>query len=126
MSKRSKRVRRTFTPEFKAEAVSLCRAGDRTIGQVAKDLGLTDSALRDWVKLAEAEEQPATKDALSAEERGELQELRKRVKRLEMEREILKKAAVRSIRRCNTLLRPRGALHASSPSSSGVLVAAAG
>ena len=93
MTKRSKRVRRAFTPEFKAEAVRLCRLGDRTVAQVAKDLGLTDSVLREWVKLAEAEDAPPPRDALAAEEREELVELRKRVKRLEMEREILKKAA---------------------------------
>ena len=41
-----KRPRRTFTPEFKAEAVSLCRAGVRSIAQVSKDLDLTETALR--------------------------------------------------------------------------------
>jgi transposase len=127
MAKRKqKRPRRSFTDEFKADAVRLCKSGDRTIGQVAKDLDLTETALREWVHRAEAVASQTSVDALTGEERDELRELRKRVKRLEMEREILKKAAVRSIRRCNTLLRPRGALHASSPSSSGVLVAAAG
>ena len=45
-----KRKRRTFSPEFKAKAVRLCRTGSRSIGQVAKDLELTESALRNWVK----------------------------------------------------------------------------
>ena len=44
-----KRPRRTFTPAFKAEAVRLCRIGDRSIAQVAKDLDLTETALREWV-----------------------------------------------------------------------------
>jgi len=47
-----KRPRRTFTPEFKAEAVRLCRVGDRSIAQVAKDLDLTETALREWVHRA--------------------------------------------------------------------------
>lgn len=41
---KKKRRRRHFTPEFKAEAVRLCRAGDRTIAQVAQDLDLTETA----------------------------------------------------------------------------------
>ena len=94
MAKRkAKRPRRSFTDEFKADAVRLCKAGDRTIGQVAKDLDLTETALREWVSRADSAASASPADALSAEERDELRELRKRVKRLEMEREILKKAA---------------------------------
>jgi len=88
----NKRKRRYFSPEFKAEAVRLCRVGDRTIAKVARDLGLTTSALRDWVKLADFEERAPT-TALASSESSELTELRKRVRQLEMEREILKKAA---------------------------------
>jgi transposase-like protein len=87
----NKRKRRYFSPEFKAEAVRLCRVGDRTIAKVAKDLDLTTSALRDWVKVADLEERAPT--AVASSEGGELVELRKRVRQLEMEREILKKAA---------------------------------
>jgi transposase-like protein len=88
----AKRKRRSFTDEFKADAVRLCR-GDRSVGQVAKDLDLTETALREWVHRADVEA-AAAKDpgALSTAEREELAELRRRVKRLEMEREILKKA----------------------------------
>jgi len=89
----AKRKRRTFTPEFKAEAVRLCRAGDRNVGQVARDLDLTETALREWLKRAEVDEGNGPKEALTSAERDELTELRRRVKRLEMEREILKKAA---------------------------------
>lgn len=85
--------RRVFTPEFKAEAVQLCKAGDRSIAQVAKDLGIPENPLRNWVKLAEAAPpSPPVPEALSAVEREELLRLRKQVKRLEMERDILKKA----------------------------------
>src|SRR4051812_17700255 len=90
MAKRKKRV---FTPAFRAEAARLCKQGDRSIGQVAKDLDLTEGSLREWVKRAEAASVEAPNDALRDAERAELNELRKRVKRLEMEREILKKAA---------------------------------
>lgn len=89
----AKRKRRAFSAEFKAEAVRLCRLGDRTIGQVAADLDLTETALRDWVKRASPEQASEGAAAMSTDERSELLELRKRVKRLEMEREILKKAA---------------------------------
>ena len=93
MAKLQRRKRRAFSPEFKAEAVRLCGVGDRTIGQVAADLDLTETAVREWVKRADEEAAPPSADALAASERDELKELRKRVKRLEMEREILKKAA---------------------------------
>ena len=94
MTKReAKRKRRSFTAEFKAEAVRLCRVGDRSIGQVATDLDLTETALRAWVKSADVDAGNGPPGALTTEERDELRELRRRVKRLEMEREILKKAA---------------------------------
>jgi transposase len=89
----AKRKRRAFTAEFKADAVRLCRAGDRSIGQVAKDLGLTETALREWVRRAEADAGTPGEGELTTAERTELAELRRRVKRLETERDILKKAA---------------------------------
>ena len=87
------RKRRSFTAEFKAEAVGLCRVGDRTIRQVAKELDLTETALREWVRRAEIDAGVGPKDALTTAEREELQRLRRENKRLLMEREILKKAA---------------------------------
>jgi transposase-like protein len=89
----AKRKRRSFTPEFKAEAVRLCRVGDRTIGQVAADLDLTETALRDWVKRAAVDSGEGPPGALTSAERDELTRLRRENKRLQMEREILKKAA---------------------------------
>ena len=50
---KKRRPRRSFTPEFKAEIVELCQRGDRSVGQVAKDFDLTETAVRDWVKQAE-------------------------------------------------------------------------
>jgi transposase len=89
----SNRTRRQFSDEFKADAVKLCQLGDRSIAKVAKDLGLTDGSLRQWVRQAEADANPQQSDALSTAERHELAVLRKEIKYLRMEREILKKAA---------------------------------
>lgn len=88
-----KRKRRTFTAEFKADAVRLCKAGGQSIGAVAKSLNLTETALRDWVRRSEVDAGKGPAGALTTVEREEFSELRRRVKRLEMEREILKKAA---------------------------------
>lgn len=87
------RKRRKFDASFKAEAVRLCKVGDRSIREVAKDLDLTETALREWVKRAEVDAGDGPANALTTAEREELARLRKQVKRLEMEREILKKAA---------------------------------
>jgi transposase-like protein len=87
-----KRKRRKFTKEFKAEAVRLCRVGDRSIGQIARDLELTETALRAWCKQAAVDHGENATGALTTAEREELGRLRREVKRLEMEREVLKKA----------------------------------
>jgi len=89
----ARRKRRQFTDEFKADAVRLVTHGGQSVGEVARNLDLTVNALREWVKLAELDVGESPKGALTAAEREELGELRRRVKRLEMEREILKKAA---------------------------------
>jgi transposase-like protein len=89
----AKRKRRAFTPEFKGEAVRLCRVGDRSIRQVATDLDLTETALREWVKRADVDAGQGPPGALTTAEREELTRLRRENKRLQMEREILKKAA---------------------------------
>ncbi len=89
----AKRRRRKFDAEFKAEAVRLCKVGDRTIGQVAKDLDLTETALRAWVKQADIDTGKGPPGALTTAEREELARLRRENKRLQMERDILKAAA---------------------------------
>lgn len=95
MSKsKQRRKRRQFSSEFKADAVQLCLAGDRSIKQIAKDLDLTETSLRSWVR--SAEETGSTEqrlDALSSAEREELRALRKENRELRRDREILKKAA---------------------------------
>lgn len=91
--KKQRRARRSFTPEFKAEAVRLCKVGDRSIAQVAVDLDLTETALREWVKRSDIDAGEGPPGALTSDERAELTRLRRENKRLQMEREILKKAA---------------------------------
>ena len=88
VKKKNRRERRKFTREFKTEAVRLVEVGRKSIPQVAQELDLTESALRNWVEQARSEKQ----GGLTADERMELTRLRREVKRLEMEREILKKA----------------------------------
>jgi len=87
-----KRKRRSFTKAYKAEVVELVRKGGRSIGVVAKELDLTETALREWVRRAEVDSGRGPVGALTTAEREELTQLRRRVKTLEMEREILKKA----------------------------------
>ena len=89
----SKRAKRSFTPEFKTEAVALVRASGKSIGRVAKDLGLTETALREWVRRAAEGRSLGGNSAVSPGEREELERLRKEVRTLRMERDFLKKAA---------------------------------
>src|SRR5262245_1879509 len=87
-----RRARRSFTEEFRAGAVRLVLDEGRTVGQVARDLDLTESALRTWVERARAD-RTRGKTGLTTEERAELARLRKENRQLREEREILKKAA---------------------------------
>jgi transposase len=84
------RRRRSFTSEFKAEIVERCRRGDRSIGQVARDFDLTETAVREWVKQAEVD--AGERAGLSSEERRELAELRRENRRLREDVEILRRA----------------------------------
>jgi transposase-like protein len=92
MSKQ-KRARRSHTREFKAETVKLVREGGRSVGQVAQELDLADSLIRNWLKQAEVDEGTGPAGALTTAEKAELSQLRREVKVLRMEREILKRAA---------------------------------
>lgn len=85
----AKRHRRKFTDEFKAETVKLIRESGRSVGSVSKELSLTETAVRSWVKRAEAS---GTADELGPDERAELRRLRKENQELRMEKEILRKA----------------------------------
>ena len=82
--------RHPYGPEFRAEAVRLARQPGSTVRQVAQDLGISSDTLQSWCHRATLAAAPG---ALTSPERIELVELRRRVKVLETEREILKKAA---------------------------------
>jgi transposase len=88
-----KRARRKFTAEYKAEVIRLVRGGGKTIGEVSRDLDLTESAVRQWVKQARIDVGEGGKGELTTVEHAELVALRRENKQLRMEREILKKAA---------------------------------
>ena len=90
MERKKPRARRSFTPEFKADIVDRCRAGDRTIAQVARDFDLTVSAVRNWVEQAEVDD--GRRPGLTTEERKELTELRRENRQLREDVGILKRA----------------------------------
>ena len=89
----ARRKKRKFTAEYKAEVVALCQRGDRSIGQVARDLDLTVSSVRSWVKQADIDAGKGPAGALTTDEREELRRLRRENRQLRMDREILKAAA---------------------------------
>jgi len=91
VGKKRSRPRRAFTPEFKAEIVELCQRGDRSVGQVAKDFDLTETAVRAWVKQAELDS-GSRSDGLTSDERAELAALRRENRRLREDNDILKRA----------------------------------
>ena len=86
-----KRSRRSFSEEFKAGAVRLVLEEGKTVGAAARDLDLTESALRNWVEQARADRTQG-RTGLTTAEREELARLRKENRVLQEEREILKKA----------------------------------
>lgn len=85
------RTRPPYPEQFRREAVALVRREGRSIRDVADSLGVSQQTLRMWVKQTQLDAGERS-DGLSSVEREELRELRKRVRRLEQEREILKQA----------------------------------
>ena len=89
---KARRTRRSFTDAYKTGAVRLVLDEGKTVAAAARDLGLTESSLRNWVEQARADRTKG-KTGLTTEERTELAALRKDNRELRMERDILKKAA---------------------------------
>jgi transposase len=87
-----RRARRQFDEEFKAQAVRLVVDDGKSVGAVARDLDLTESALRHWVERARAD-RTSGRTGLTTAEREELARLRRENRELRSERDLLKKAA---------------------------------
>jgi transposase len=83
------RRRREFTTEFKRDAVELVRATGRPIAQVAKELGIYDSTLGNWVRQAQIDD--GQRVGLTSDERARLGELERENTKLRMERDLLKR-----------------------------------
>ena len=83
---------RPYPKEFREGAVELARQGEHPIAEIAKELGIAESCLRNWLKRDQLDRRERD-DGLTSKEREELRELRRRVRRLEQEKEILRKAA---------------------------------
>lgn len=88
-----KKKRPTYTNEYKAEAVKLALSGDRSVGETARDIGISETALRRWIAQAEIDEGNNPSGALTTAERQELNRLRRELRQVKMERDFLKKAA---------------------------------
>lgn len=84
------RTRPPYSPEFRDKAVRLVRTSDKPASQIAEELGVSANSLRNWVRQAEID--GGTREGLTTDEREELRQLRRDNKRLQMERDILKKA----------------------------------
>ena len=90
VAKKKPRPRRAFTAEFKADIVEQCRKGDRSIGQVARDFDLTETAVREWVRQADID--TGERPGLTSAERDELAQLRRENRRLREDVELLRRA----------------------------------
>jgi transposase len=89
----AKKKRSKYDDNFRREAVRLLETrGDRTAGEVAESIGVSESMLWRWKKKFGGSDKPTTNESGDADSAAELKELRKRIRELEMERDILKKA----------------------------------
>lgn len=89
---KARRTRRSFTEDYKAGAVRLVLDEGKTVAAAARDLGLTESSLRNWVEQVRADRSKG-RTGLTTAEREELAHLRKEVRELRMERDLLKKVS---------------------------------
>jgi len=93
MAKHNKRrERRSFSEEYKQQVLEMIRAGDKSVSQICRDLELTESSVRRWIKLDQESNGPMTQNSLMETDQQELERLRTENKLLKTERDILKKA----------------------------------
>jgi transposase-like protein len=88
-----RKKRRSYTAEFKVEAARLATQGDKPIREIARNIGVSESALRRWVGQLDIDTGKGPPGALTTEERAELTQLRREIRQIRMERDFLKKAA---------------------------------
>lgn len=81
-----------FPPEFRQRAIELVRTSDKPLGEVARELGISRSCLQNWIRQEKADAGDGSA-GLSSAEKKELAELRRRNRQLEMENDVLKRAA---------------------------------
>jgi transposase len=89
MEDRQRRNRRQFTAEFKRDAVELVRTSGRPIAEIARELGIYDSTLGNWVRQDRIDR--GDQDGLSTDDRARLRELERENTKLRMERDLLKR-----------------------------------
>ena len=80
-----------FPPEFKRDVVTVARRGDLSIAEVAVDFGIAEESVRRWMRQADIDD--GIKDGLTTAEQQEIVQARRTIRRLEMENEILRRAA---------------------------------
>ena len=84
-------MRKRFPPEFKRDVANVARRGDLTIAEVAADFDISTESVRRWMRQADIDD--GIKDGLTSAEQAEVVRLRRENRRLEMENEILRRAA---------------------------------
>ena len=89
MSDQQRRTRRQFTPEFKHDAVELVRTSGRPIAEIARELGIYDSTLGNWVRQDRIDR--GEHEGLTSDQQARLRELERETARLRMERDLLKR-----------------------------------
>jgi transposase len=87
MSDKQRRTRRQFTEEFKRDAVELVRTSGRPIAEIARELGIYDSTLGNWVRQDRIDR--GEREGLTSDERARLHQLERDNARLRMERDLL-------------------------------------
>jgi transposase-like protein len=100
MPDKQRRTRRQFTPEFKRDAVELVRTSRRPIAEIARELGIYDSTLGNWVRRDRIDR--GEQDGLTRDERARLRQLEADNARLRMERDLLKRTVAFWVKETST------------------------